>query len=85
MSKLSEEQIQEFETVFNAILTIEPENEFAIKILKVLETVFGTIGFENKEKVTKEKLKAYLSTPGKSVDDAVIYENIKIADENGDF
>ena len=51
----------------------------------MLEPVFGTIGFENKEKVTKEKLKAYLSTPGKSVDDAVIYENIKIADENGDL
>ena len=34
--------------------------------------------------VTKEELKALLSTLGESVDDAVIDEMIKIADVNGD-
>ena len=60
MSKLSEEQVQELKTAFQAMDT------------------------NGDGQVTKEELKALLSTLGEAVDDAVIDEMIKIADVNGD-
>ena len=49
-----------------------------------LKTAFAAMDTNGDGQVTKEELKALLSTLGESVDDAVIDEMIKIADVNGD-
>jgi calmodulin len=49
-----------------------------------LKTDFTKMNTNGDVQVTKEELKALLSTLGESVDDAVIDEMIKIADLNGD-
>ena len=49
-----------------------------------LKTAFAAMDTYGDGQVTKEELKALLSTLGESVDDAVIDEMIKIADVNGD-
>ena len=49
-----------------------------------LKTAFAAMDTNGDGQVTKEELKALLSTLGESVDDAVIDAMIKIADVNGD-
>ena len=49
-----------------------------------LKTAFAAMDTNGDGQVTKEELKALLSTLGESVDDADFDEMIKIADVNGD-